>query len=119
MTTSQWGFSKGLDGSCPLGPVLVTKDAIPDPQTLGIKAIYNGRTVQDGNTKDMIFTTAKQISYLSQGTTLEAGTVILTGTPAGIGYFREPRVVLEDGGDIRIEIENIGTLVNKVRYEEW
>lgn len=51
MTTSQWGFSKGLDGSCPLGPVLVTKDAIPDPQTLGIKAIYNGRTVQNGNTK--------------------------------------------------------------------
>lgn len=69
--------------------------------------------------RDMIFTIAKQISYLSQGTTLEAGTVILTGTPAGIGYFREPRVVLEDGGDIRIEIEHIGTLVNKVRYEEW
>lgn len=51
MITSQWGFSKGLDGSCPLGPVLVTKDVIPDPQTLGIRAIYNGKTVQDGNTK--------------------------------------------------------------------
>lgn len=67
----------------------------------------------------MIFTIAQQISYLSQGTTLEAGTIFLTGTPAGIGYFREPRVVLEDGGDIRVEIEKIGTLVNKVRYEEW
>lgn len=67
----------------------------------------------------MIFTIAQQISYLSQGTTIEAGTIFLTGTPAGIGYFRQPRVVLEDGGDIRIEIEKIGTLVNKVRYEEW
>ncbi|EXJ95773.1 hypothetical protein A1O1_00897 [Capronia coronata CBS 617.96] len=119
MLTTQWSFSKGLDGSCPLGPVLVTKDAIPDPQSLKIKAIYNGQTVQDGNTKDMIFPIAKQISYLSQGTTIEGGSIILTGTPAGIGYFREPRVVLEDGGDIRVEIEKIGTLVNKVRYEEW
>ncbi|ETI25171.1 hypothetical protein G647_04544 [Cladophialophora carrionii CBS 160.54] len=119
MLTTQWSFSKGLDGSCPLGPVLVTKDAIPDPQNLKIKAIYNGQTVQDGNTKDMIFPIAKQISYLSQGTTLEAGTIFLTGTPAGIGFFRNPRVVLEDKGDIRIEIEKIGTLINKVRYEEW
>ena len=117
MTTSQWSFSKGLDGSCPIGPVLVTKEAIPDPHTLAIKAIYNGQTVQDGNTKDMIFSIQKQVSYLSQGTTLEAGTIFLTGTPAGIGYFRKPQVVLEDGGDIRIYIEKIGTLVNKVKYE--
>ena len=65
----------------------------------------------------MIFDVRKQISYLSQGTTLEAGSIVLTGTPAGIGFFRTPKVVLEDGGDIRIEIEKIGTLVNKVRYE--
>ena len=65
----------------------------------------------------MIFTVAQQIAYLSQGTTLEAGTIFLTGTPAGIGFFRKPRVVLRDGGDIRIEIEKIGTLVNKVRYD--
>ena len=119
MLTSQWSFSKGLDGSCPIGPVLVTKDAIADPQKLGIKAIYDGETVQDGNTKDMIFDIKKQISYLSQGTTLEAGTIFLTGTPAGIGFFREPKIVLEDKGDIRVWIEGIGTLVNKVRYEEW
>ncbi|KIW11424.1 hypothetical protein PV08_10724 [Exophiala spinifera] len=119
MLTTQWSFSKGLDGSCPLGPVLVTKDVIPDPQTLTIKAIYNGQTVQDGNTKDMIFDIKKQISYLSQGTTLEAGTIFLTGTPAGIGFFRQPRVVLEDKGDIRVEIEKIGTLINKVHYEQW
>lgn len=119
MATTQWSFSKGLDGSCPLGPVLVTKDVIEDPQTLNIKAIYNSQTVQDGTTADMIFDIKKQISYLSQGTTLEAGTIFLTGTPAGIGYFRQPRVVLEDGGDIRVYIDKIGTLINKVRYEAW
>jgi 2-keto-4-pentenoate hydratase/2-oxohepta-3-ene-1,7-dioic acid hydratase in catechol pathway len=90
---------------------------IQDPQTLSIKAIHNGATVQDGHTKDMIFSIKKQISYLSQGTTLEAGTIFLTGTPAGIGYFRDPRVVLKDGDEISVEIEQIGTLVNKVRYE--
>lgn len=67
----------------------------------------------------MIFSIAKQISYLSQGTTLEAGTIFLTGTPAGIGYFRQPRVVLENGGDIRVWIEGIGTLVNKVKYQDF
>lgn len=90
---------------------------IPDPQQLKIKAIYNGNTVQDGSTGDMIFDIKKQISYLSQGTTLEAGTIILTGTPAGIGYFKEPRIFLENGSDIRVEIEKVGTLVNKVQYE--
>jgi 2-keto-4-pentenoate hydratase/2-oxohepta-3-ene-1,7-dioic acid hydratase in catechol pathway len=65
----------------------------------------------------MIFNIAKQISYLSQGTTLEAGTIFLTGTPAGIGHFRKPRVVLEDVGDTRVFIEKIGTLINRVRYE--
>jgi 2-keto-4-pentenoate hydratase/2-oxohepta-3-ene-1,7-dioic acid hydratase in catechol pathway len=90
---------------------------IPDPQNLKIRASYNGQIVQDGNTKDMIFDIRRQISYLSQGTTLEAGTIFLTGTPAGIGFFKSPRVVLEDGGDIRVEIEKVGTLVNKVKYE--
>jgi 2-keto-4-pentenoate hydratase/2-oxohepta-3-ene-1,7-dioic acid hydratase in catechol pathway len=90
---------------------------IPDPQALSIRAIYNGQVVQNGHTKNMIYDVRKQISYLSQGTTLEAGTLFLTGTPAGIGHFRKPRVVLEDGGDIRVEIEKIGTLTNKVRYE--
>ena len=66
---------------------------------------------------NMIFDVRKQVSYLSQGTTLEAGTIFLTGTPAGIGHFRKPPVVLQDGGDIRVHIEKIGTLVNKVRYE--
>lgn len=99
------------------GPVLVAPSVIQDPQGLSIKAIHNGNTVQDGHTKDMIFSIKKQISYLSQGTTLEAGTIFLTGTPAGIGYFRDPRVVLRDGDEISVQIEQIGTLVNLVRYE--
>ncbi|GKZ26579.1 hypothetical protein AbraIFM66951_002822 [Aspergillus brasiliensis] len=115
--TSQWGFSKGLDGSCPIGPVLVSTSAITDPQTLSIQAIHNGVTCQDGHTENMIFSVKKTIAYLSQGTTLEAGTIILTGTPAGIGFFKEPRVVLRDGDDIRVKIGGVGTLVNKVRYE--
>ncbi|KAI1276253.1 5-carboxymethyl-2-hydroxymuconate isomerase [Xylaria sp. FL0933] len=117
LLTAQWCFAKGLDGSCPLGPVLVAPSAIPDPQQLAIKTIYNGNVVQDGHTRDMIFSLRQQIAYLSQGTTLEAGSIILTGTPAGIGFFRKPAVVLEDGGDIRVEIEGIGTLVNRVRYD--
>lgn len=100
-----------------IGPVLVATSIIPDPQNLIIKAIYNGITVQDGHTKDMIFDIRKQISYLSQGTTLEAGSLILTGTPAGIGCVREPKVVLQDGDDIFVQISEIGTLVNKVRYD--
>ncbi|KAK9784305.1 putative 5-carboxymethyl-2-hydroxymuconate isomerase [Seiridium cardinale] len=119
MTTTQWSFSKGLDNSCPIGPVLVSTSVIPDPQQLKIKTIYNGETLQDGHTGDMIFDIKKQIAYLSQGTTLEAGSIILTGTPAGIGFFRKPRVFLQDGSDVRVEIEKIGTLVNKIRYEPF
>jgi 2-keto-4-pentenoate hydratase/2-oxohepta-3-ene-1,7-dioic acid hydratase in catechol pathway len=103
----------------PLGPVLVSPSAIGDPQTLSIRAIHNNDIVQDGNTRDMIFDVKKQISYLSQGTTLEAGSIFLTGTPAGIGYFHEPRHVLRDGDEISVYIEKIGTLVNQVRYESW
>lgn len=80
-------------------------------------AIYNGTVVQDGQTKDMIFDVKKQISFLSQGTTLEAGTLILTGTPAGIGALRQPKIVLRDGDEISVQIGRIGTLVNKVRYD--
>ncbi|KAF4336947.1 bifunctional 4-hydroxyphenylacetate degradation enzyme [Fusarium beomiforme] len=112
LAVKQWSFSKGLDNSCPI--VLVSPSAIHNPQSLDIKAIYDGQTVQDGNTANMIFSVEKQISCLSRGTTLEAGSIILTGTPAGIGYFRDPRVSLENGGRIDVQIEKIGTLVNMV-----
>jgi len=100
-----------------IGPALVSPAAIGNADSLGIKAIYNGQTVQDGHTSDMIFSIRQQIALLSRGTTLEAGTIILTGTPAGIGYFRQPRIVLEDGSRIEVYIEKIGTLVNRVHYE--
>lgn len=133
--TPQWSFSKGFDGSCPIGesianyfspcthgtnsgPVLVAPTIIPDPQKLAIRAIYNGTTVQDGFTGDMIFDVKKQISYLSQGTTLEAGTLILTGTPAGIGCLHDPKIVLRDGDEISIQISEIGSLLNRVQYKK-
>jgi len=104
LATSQWCFGKGLDGACPIGPTLVSPSVIKDPQTLSIKAIYNGKVLQDGNTKNMVFTVSQQIAHLSQGTTLEAGTLILTGTPAGIGFTMKPRVSLEHSGEIAVEI---------------
>jgi 2-keto-4-pentenoate hydratase/2-oxohepta-3-ene-1,7-dioic acid hydratase in catechol pathway len=84
LNQSQWFFGKGLDDSLPIGSVLVLNSVINDPQALSIKAIYNGTVVQDGHTKDMIFIVPPLIAYFSQGTTLEAGTIIITGTPAGM-----------------------------------
>jgi len=114
---SQWSFSKGLDSSAPIGPVLVSPAALSDPHKVDIKAIHNSNVVQDSNTREMIFSIPKTIAYLSQGTTLEAGTVVMTGTPPGIGWMRSPKVILKDGDDIRVEIEKIGTLINQVYYE--
>ncbi|EMT70410.1 homoprotocatechuate catabolism bifunctional isomerase/decarboxylase [Fusarium oxysporum II5] len=88
---SQWCFSKGFDRSCPLGPTLVSRDAIPDPSRLKLRGIRNGQLVQDCGIDDLIFNAPQIVSYLSQDTTLPAGTVILTGTPAGVGYGRSPR----------------------------
>jgi len=114
---SQWSFSKGLDGSCPIGPILVAPSAIGDPHNLVIKAIHNESVVQDSNTKEMIFDIPKTIAYLSKGTTMERGTIIMTGTGPGIGAMRDPKVVLNHGDDIRIYVDKIGTLINKVYYE--
>lgn len=114
---TQWSFSKGFDSSAPIGPILVAQEQIPDPHNFRIKAIHNGNVVQDGNTKEMIFGIAETIAYLSQGTTLERGSLIMTGTPPGIGAMRDPKVVLKHGDDMRVEIEGIGTLVNEVYYE--
>ncbi|GME29192.1 fumarylacetoacetate hydrolase [Neofusicoccum parvum] len=114
---SQWCFSKGLDYSAPIGPTLVAPAALYDPLHANIKAIHNGRVVQDSNSQEMIFTVAKTIAFLSQGTTLEQGTVIMTGTPPGIGCMRKPRVVLNHGDDMRVFIEGIGTLINEIYYE--
>jgi 2-keto-4-pentenoate hydratase/2-oxohepta-3-ene-1,7-dioic acid hydratase in catechol pathway len=111
---TQWVRGKSFDTFCPLGPVLVTAEEIPDPQTLTIKTILNGQVMQSHTTADMIFPVAKLISFLSQDTTLLPGTVILTGTPQGVGFARKPPVFLKPGDEVVIEIERIGRLVNPV-----
>ena len=111
----QWIRGKSFDTFCPLGPVLVTTDEIPDPQTLAIRSVLNGQTMQSSNTADMIFSVAELIAFISRDTTLVPGTVILTGTPEGVGVARRPPVFLADGDTIEVTIEGIGTLSNPVR----
>lgn len=110
----QWIRGKGFDSFCPLGPVLVTADEITDPQALAVRSRLNGELMQDGHTSDMIFSVARLIHLLSQDTTLLPGTVILTGTPSGVGFARTPPVYLQPGDRIEIELEGIGTLSNPV-----
>lgn len=110
----QWNFGKSFDTFLPLGPVLVTRDEIPDPQALKIGTKLNGETMQDWTTGDMIFSVAQLISFLSQDTTLLPGTVIITGTPQGVGFARKPPIFLKKGDVVTIEIEKIGQLTNPV-----
>ncbi len=110
----QWIRGKGFDGFCPLGPALVTADEIPDPQNLHIRCRINGQTRQDSHTSRMMFPVAELISRLSQDTTLLPGTVILTGTPAGVGFARNPPAWLLPGDNVEIEVEGIGVLRNSV-----
>lgn len=91
---------------------------MPDPQDLRITLRLNGEVMQDASTKDMVFTVAEIVSFLSQGTTLHPGTVILTGTPAGVGYVRKPPRYLSKGDIVEVEIEKLGKLVNVVAEEE-
>lgn len=109
--------SKDICTFCPLGPCVVTADEIPDPQTLSIKTTINGEIMQDWTTSDMIFPVAKLIEFLSASTRLLPGTVILTGTPHGIGAGRTPPIFLKPGESVTISIEKIGDLVNPVVAE--
>ena len=110
----QWIRGKSFDSFCPLGPALVTADEIPDPQSLRIKTTLNGQVMQDSSTGDMIFTVAQLIAFLSRDTTLLPGTVILTGTPPGVGFARKPPVWLKAGDEVVVEVEMIGALRNPV-----
>ena len=114
----QWCRGKSFDTFCPLGPVLVTADEIPNPNFLGIKTILNGQTMQDWNTNDMIFDVPSLIAFLSGSTTLLPGTVIITGTPHGVGFARKPPVFLKPGDTVTIEIDKIGALTNPVVAEK-
>jgi 2-keto-4-pentenoate hydratase/2-oxohepta-3-ene-1,7-dioic acid hydratase in catechol pathway len=111
----QWVRAKSLDTFCPMGPVLVTADEIPDPQALKIRCLVNGRTLQDSSTSEMIYSTSYLISYLSRSFTLLPGDIISTGTPHGVGLFRNPQVFLQNGDQVVVEIDGIGTLANPVR----
>jgi 2-keto-4-pentenoate hydratase/2-oxohepta-3-ene-1,7-dioic acid hydratase in catechol pathway len=114
---SQWCRGKTFDTFAPLGPCLVLKDEIPDPNALRIQTVLNGRTMQDSTTSDMIFDVPTLIEFLSGSTTLLPGTVILTGTPQGVGAARKPPVFLQPGDTVTIEIEKIGALTNPVVAE--
>ncbi|MBU3666744.1 MAG: fumarylacetoacetate hydrolase family protein [Chthoniobacterales bacterium] len=113
----QWCRGKTFDTFSPLGPCLVTTDNIPNPQRLAIRTILNGETVQDWNTNDMIFSVAQIIEFLSASNTLPPGTVILTGTPHGVGMAAKPPRWLKPGDSVTIEIEGIGKLTNPVQLE--
>jgi 2-keto-4-pentenoate hydratase/2-oxohepta-3-ene-1,7-dioic acid hydratase in catechol pathway len=115
---TQWCRGKGFDTFCPLGPVLVTRDEIPDPQTLKLQTRVNGEILQDSSTSDMIFDVATLIEFLSGSTTLLPGTVILTGTPQGVGMARNPPRFLQPGDDVTVEIDRIGALQNPVALED-
>lgn len=113
----QFNFGKSFDSFCPM-TVPVPASQIPDPQNLRIVTKLNGTVMQDSNTQLMIFDIKTLIHHLSQGSTLIAGTVILTGTPSGVGDARVPPVYLKNGDVVEIEIENVGVLTNKVVEEE-
>lgn len=114
---SQWCRGKTFDTFSPLGPCLVTPDEIPNPNDLKIRTVLNGDVMQDWNTHDMIFDVPTLIEFLSGSTTLLPGTVILTGTPHGVGMAQKPPRWLRPGDRVSIEIENIGTLTNPVASE--
>jgi 2-keto-4-pentenoate hydratase/2-oxohepta-3-ene-1,7-dioic acid hydratase in catechol pathway len=113
----QFSQGKSFDTFCPMGPVLVTADEIPDPNNLKIKTVLNGQAMQDWNTNDMVFDVRSLIEFLSGSKTLLPGTVILTGTPHGVGFARKPPVFLKPGDTVTIEIEKIGSLTNPVTDE--
>ena len=106
----QWIRCKSFDGFTPVGPVVVTADELPNAENLKLTTTVNGVVMQDGNSTDMIHSVAQLVSYLSQGTTLKAGTLISTGTPAGAGFSRTPKVTLGEGDTVVVTIEGIGSI---------
>ena len=109
----QWSRGKSPDTFCPVGP-MVPRDEVVDPHALGIRAIVSGEVLQDSTTANLIFGVDDVIAHASQTMTLEPGDLILTGTPAGVGVFRDPQRLLRPGDEVTIEIESIGSLTNPV-----
>jgi 2-keto-4-pentenoate hydratase/2-oxohepta-3-ene-1,7-dioic acid hydratase in catechol pathway len=113
----QWVRAKSLDTFCPMGPVLVTADELPDPSGLSIECRVNGTPMQSASTADMHFSVGQLISWCSASFTLEPGDVIATGTPPGVGIYRDPPQLLGDGDEVVVEIERIGRLANRCRHQ--
>jgi 2-keto-4-pentenoate hydratase/2-oxohepta-3-ene-1,7-dioic acid hydratase in catechol pathway len=113
----QFTRSKSLDTFCPVGPRLVPAAEVGDPGDLRIRTLVNGEVMQDASTSQLLFSVPSLIAFVSQAITLEAGDLICTGTPSGVGVFRDPPVYLQDGDEVVIEIERVGTLRNPVRRE--
>jgi 2-keto-4-pentenoate hydratase/2-oxohepta-3-ene-1,7-dioic acid hydratase in catechol pathway len=109
----QWVRGKSLDTFCPLGPWLVTRDEVADPQALAIRCTINGRVMQDSFTSEMIFRVPELVEFCSRAFTLLPGDVIATGTPHGVGHFRKPPAYLKDGDVVTIEVQDIGQLTNR------
>ncbi len=110
----QWYKGKSLDGTCPIGPWIVSADEIPDPQALDISCRLNGEVMQSSNTRHMIFPIAQILAELSKGLTLVPGDIVLTGTPDGVGFSRVPPVFLRPGDVLESTVEAIGTLRNVI-----
>ncbi|KAL5355878.1 hypothetical protein BJX96DRAFT_185063 [Aspergillus floccosus] len=116
--TSQWSYAKGMDGFCPLGPCIVSAGVILDPSVFQLRTSLNGKIMQKASADDMIFGIAEVVSYLSQGHTLLPGTVIITGTPCGIGVSQNPPVFLKPGDRLRISASHgIGTQICPIARE--
>ncbi|MGZ8481301.1 MAG: fumarylacetoacetate hydrolase family protein [Candidatus Limnocylindria bacterium] len=113
----QWLRAKGSDGFAPMGPVVVTRDEIDDPQRLRIRSSVNGETWQDSTTAEMVFDVATLVAFASRTITLEPGDLLITGTPAGVGHYQSPPRYLGDGDVMRCEIDGIGVLENRVADE--
>ena len=113
----QWVRGKSLDTFCPLGPWLVTREEVPDPQDLSLRCTLNSQVMQDSTTAEMIFGVAYLIEFISRALTLLPGDVIATGTPHGVGVFRSPQVFMKDGDVVTVEVEGLGQLTNDCREE--
>jgi 2-keto-4-pentenoate hydratase/2-oxohepta-3-ene-1,7-dioic acid hydratase in catechol pathway len=113
----QYGYAKSFDSFAPIGPSVLLARGV-DPQKLRYTTKVNGEVRQETGTDDMIWTIKQIIEHLSRGTTLRKGTVIMTGTPSGVGLFMEPKGFLKDGDVVEIEVEGIGSIANKMVYEK-
>lgn len=117
MRGGQWLRGKAIDTFLPIGPWLVTKDEVPEPQNLSIRCTVNGDVLQDSNTREMVFGVAELVSVISQTITLVPGDIICTGTPSGVGFARKPPRFLSHGDEVTVSIQGLGELTNTVQAE--